>query len=195
MWQGGLAAGKPSVPWYQIHVRGIHGWRACRRPQARPQRFVQGNNGERSLGPAPGERRPPCTAACVGPPSIFNADHRPDASTRHASTRRPHAPFRVERCQCRGTLSPKIGLGPGRHALSCGRIRCLRNAISEARHRSVSAARKSRASFRSSATCSINRTLTLPEHEEGPKEAFEGPGFRRRAQSGVVSWTERTRRF
>ena len=48
MWQGGLAAGKPSVPWYQIHVRGIPGWRACRRPQARPPRFVQGDNGERS---------------------------------------------------------------------------------------------------------------------------------------------------
>jgi len=51
-----------------------------------------------------------------------------------------------------------------------------------ARHRSVSAVRKSGASISRPRPCGINGTLTLPEHEEGAKEAFEGPGFRRRAQ-------------
>jgi hypothetical protein len=124
MWQGGLAAGKPSVPWYQIHVRGIPGWRACRRPQARPTQFVQGNNGERSLGPAPGEvaamQRPMCR-----PPSTFTADHRPDASTH-----RPHAPFARGDASVAGDFCRRLAWAPEGHALSYGRIRSLRNAIS-----------------------------------------------------------------
>ena len=175
MWQGGLAAGKPSVPWYQIHVRGIPGWRACRRPQARPPRFVQRNNGERSLGPAPGEAAAMQRRMCRPrrPSTPITILTYPRASPRAV---------RVGRCQCRGTLSAKIGLAPeGTHRLAAGSDVCGMRSL-EALHRSVSAARKSRASFRSSAIFSINRTLTLPEHEEGPKEAFEGPGFRRRAQ-------------
>jgi len=52
---------------------------------------------------------------------------------RRSPSWRIHAPsahaVRVGQCQCRRTLLPKIGLGPERNALSCGRIRCLRNAI------------------------------------------------------------------
>jgi len=138
MWQGGLAAGKPSVPWYQIHVRGIPGWRACRRPQARPPRFVQGDNGERSLGPA--RRRPPCTAACVGPPSTFNADHHPDASTRH-----PHTPFAWGNASVVGRSCRRLAWAPkGTRCLAAGSDVCgMRSRM--ALHRSVSAARKSRA--------------------------------------------------
>ena len=191
MWQGGLAAGKPSVPWYQIHVRGIPGWRACRRPQARPPRFVQGNNGERSLDPAPGEAAAMQRPHVSAPPSTVNADHRPDASTR-VRTRRPRGAMPVSR-----TLSPKIGLGPrkARIVFAAGSDVCGMRSR-EALHRSaVRRAKQLRKDFAPAATCSINRTLTLPGHEEGAKEAFEGPGFRRRAQSGVVPWTERTRRF
>jgi hypothetical protein len=111
MWQGGLAAGKPSVPWYQIHVRGTPGWRACRRPQARPSRFVLGNNGERSLGPAAGEAAP-CNAAYVGPPPTVNADHRPGASTR-----RPARAVRVGDASVAGRFCRTSGLGPRGHAM------------------------------------------------------------------------------
>ena len=103
--QGGLAAGKPSVPWYQIHVRGIPGWRACRRPQARPARFVQGNNGERSLVLSPEDAAAMQRRMCHSRmPSTFNADHRPDASTCHASTHHPHTALTCAGWQWRGSI-------------------------------------------------------------------------------------------
>ncbi len=188
MWQGGLAAGKPSVPWYQIHVRGIPGWRACRRPQARPPRFVQGNKGERSLGPATGEGRhatPHVSAA-----STFDADHHPDASTRH-----PHTPFAWGNASVVGRSCRRLAWAPK------GRVVLRQDQMSAecdpGWHCTEACPPHERAAqgFRCWATWSINRTLTLPGHEEGAKEAFEGPGFRRHAQSGVVPWTERTRRF
>jgi hypothetical protein len=166
MWQGGLAAGKPSVPWYQIHVRGIPGWRACRRPQARPPRFVQGNNGERSLGPAPGEAAAMQRRMCR-PAVDLNADHHHDHD---ASTRRSYAPFALGDASVAGRFRRRLAWAPeGTRCLAAGSDVCGMRSR-EALHGSVSAARKGRASFRCWATCSINRTLTLPGHEEGPKK-------------------------
>ena len=52
---------------------------------------------------------------------------------------------RVGRCQCRGTLSAKIGLAPeGTHRLAAGSDVCGMRSL-EALHRSVSAALNSRA--------------------------------------------------
>src|SRR4051794_37310869 len=99
IWQGGLAAGKPSVPWYQIHVRGIPGWRACRRPQARPPWVVHGNNGERSLGRTL-EEAAACNAACAGLPSTFNV------------VTHPRAPLAQGDASVADRFLPKIGLGP-----------------------------------------------------------------------------------
>ena len=185
MWQGGLAAGKPSVPWYQIHVRGIPGWRACRRPQARPPRLYREITAKDRLvllAPA---------AANSGPArGIVLSTHAPTlpADTTEERRRRRHA------------VLPKIGIGtpdgecPRRHDRMLAPCDLGKKQNSR-RQRSSSAAQRAAQTFGTCAACTLNRTLTLPEHEEGAKEAFEGSGFRRRAHSGVVPWTERTPRF
>jgi hypothetical protein len=57
----------------------------------------------------------------------LNADHHHDHD---ASTRRSHAPFALGDASVAGRFRRRLAWAPGRHALSCGRIRCLRNAIS-----------------------------------------------------------------
>jgi hypothetical protein len=78
MWQGGLAAGKPSVPWYQIHVRGIPGWRACRRPQASDD-----------TGIAPRERRVRMARGCVR--MVIGVESRRRADTCGGAWRPPRS--------------------------------------------------------------------------------------------------------
>jgi len=184
MWQGGLAAGKPSVPWYQIHVRGIPGWRACRRPQARPPRFVQGDNGERSLGP---RHAPPHVSArrrLSTPITILT--HPRAIRTRRSRGAMPVSSDALAE-DWPGPRKERVVLRQDQMSAECD----------PGWHCTEACPPHERAAqgFRCWATWSINRTLTLPGHEEGAKEAFEGPGFRRHAQSGVVPWTERTRRF